>query len=858
MVSGPNEDRRPAVPAFQQLGSQIANSVTCPQRVAAWMVEGSTIMGWMNSVGAGLVVAVGAVGAVSSAHAQTGDDESNKNAASAPASAPSSAASLPAVRAAAMTATVANAGGMPAPGQDALPSVQPAAPPPPADAAAPQSSQDAAASSSQLEEIVVTSQKRRENLQNIPLSVITMDGEKASYLRGSGADIRFLSARVPSLTIESSFGRTFPRFYIRGLGNTDFDLNASQPVSMILDDVVLENPTLKGFPIFDVDRVEVLRGPQGTLFGRNTPAGIIKFQSKAPTMDFEAYGRATYGTFDFIGLEAAASGPIIDDILAVRMSILYERRDGWVTNTFTGEDNALEGFEDVAGRLQLLYTPNDKFRLLMNLHAHTLEGTARLFRANIIQPGTDDFVADFERDEISIDGQNSQSVTQLGFTTNLQYNAGPVTFTAIFGYEGAEIFTRGDIDGGFGAVFAPPSGPGFIPFPSESADGIPELRQYTGEARIATNNWDVVNFQLGSFFFREELVIDSFSFDTLNNGAVNGIAVQNQTTEAFALFASGSVDLLDNLRIAGGLRWSDDSRQFSASRSLSPIGAGSIGPLTAQPTAEFLSWDISATYGVTQDVNVYGRIARGFRAPSVQGRILFGDSISVAQKEKILSFEGGIKSELFDRRARINLAGFYYELSDQQLTAVGGEANFNTLLNSDKARGSGFELDAQLLPLSNVLITMGLSYNNTEIRDKNLAIVPCGGGCTVTDEPGNVEGTVNINGNPLPHAPEWIFNSTVRLSSPIHEDGEVFVFADLAYRSRINFFLYESEEFTDASLLEIGVRAGYARFDGRLELAFFSRNINNDLSRTGGIDFNNLTGFVNEPRTIGIEGRWQF
>ena len=125
-----------------------------------------------------------------------------------------------------------------------------------------------------LEEVIVTAQKREQDVQDVPSSVETLRDEDLDAITAAGADVRLLSARVPSLYVESSFGRTFPRFYIRGLGNTDFDRNASQPVSLIYDEVVLENPILKGFPAFDLDRIEVLRGPQGTLFGRNTPAGI--------------------------------------------------------------------------------------------------------------------------------------------------------------------------------------------------------------------------------------------------------------------------------------------------------------------------------------------------------------------------------------------------------------------------------------------------------------------------------------------------------------------------------------------------------------------------------------------------------
>ncbi|HKL63103.1 MAG TPA: Plug domain-containing protein, partial [Woeseiaceae bacterium] len=140
-----------------------------------------------------------------------------------------------------------------------------------------------------LEEIVVTAQRREENLQEVPISVTTLSGARFDNLFDTGEDIRALATRVPSLYAESSNGRLAPRFYLRGLGNTDFDLAASQSVSIIMDEVVQENVVLKSFPLFDIERVEVLRGPQGTLFGRNTPAGIVKFDTRKPTAETEGY-----------------------------------------------------------------------------------------------------------------------------------------------------------------------------------------------------------------------------------------------------------------------------------------------------------------------------------------------------------------------------------------------------------------------------------------------------------------------------------------------------------------------------------------------------------------------------------------
>ncbi|HBQ39794.1 MAG TPA: TonB-dependent receptor, partial [Halieaceae bacterium] len=150
----------------------------------------------------------------------------------------------------------------------------------------------------QLEEIIVTAQKREQSLLDVPLSVATLSGERFSAIFEGGADIRGLSARVPGLYVESSNGRAAPRFYMRGLGNIDFDLAASQPVSIIMDDVVKENVVLKSFPLFDVEQVEVLRGPQGSLFGRNTTAGIVKFDSRKPTRDLEGRAKVDIGELD--------------------------------------------------------------------------------------------------------------------------------------------------------------------------------------------------------------------------------------------------------------------------------------------------------------------------------------------------------------------------------------------------------------------------------------------------------------------------------------------------------------------------------------------------------------------------------
>ncbi len=705
-----------------------------------------------------------------------------------------------------------------------------------------------------MEEIVVTARKREQSSFEVPLSVSTLRGERFDAIRSSGMDVRFLSNRIPSLQIESSFGRIFPRFYIRGLGNTDFDLNASQPVSLLYDGVVLENALLKGFPAFDLDRVEVLRGPQGTLFGRNTPAGIVKFESARPTQTLEGYGRLNYGRFNSSNFEGAVSGPIVPSVLSARLSLLAQWRNDWVDNEHTGEDDVLGGHQDLAGRVQLLWTPMPELEARFKFHARDLDGTARLFRANILSKGEGSLVQNFARDRIAHDGPNEQTLRTQGLSAEVRYDIGDFQLVSLTGFERLTNFSRGDIDGGYGAAFLPVSGPGEIPFPSETASGIPSLRQFSQEVRLMSPAARRLTYQFGFYYFSEFVEMEDFNYDTLSGGALDGIARQEQTSTARAAFAALTFQMLENLELGAGLRLSSDAKNYTAWRDQAPAvtGAGPLDPIHKNPEDTVWSGDMSLRYQVAPSVQTYLRASRGFRAPSIQGRLLFGDAVTVADTETILSFEGGTKLRLWDQRLHLNIAGFQYFMQDQQLTAVGGETNFNRLVNADSTIGRGVEAELIFMPITALEVSAGLSYNHTRINDPNLAIQGCGAPCTMLDPPVG-DGIYSIDGNSLPQAPGWIADVALSYALSLPSDIRLVVSTDWAYRSRVRFFLYDSVEFADDWLLVGGVRLACLLPYNDIEVALIGRNILNDTSPTGGIDFNNLTGFVNEPRFWSLE-----
>jgi iron complex outermembrane recepter protein len=705
-------------------------------------------------------------------------------------------------------------------------------------------------------EIVVTAQRREENLQDVPLSVDVVSGDKLAAVNSGGGDIRAFAGRVPSLNIESSFGRTFPRFYIRGLGNTDFDLNASQPVSLVYDDVVLENPILKGFPVFDVSRVEVLRGPQGTLFGRNTPAGIVKFESVRPDVDNASYLKGSFGRFNSLGLEFAGGGNVSEEF-SMRFSGTFQRRSDWVDNIDLAGSKDLEGYSDFAGRLQLQWQPADNAKLRVTGQYRNFDGTARVFRANMFVPGTNDLrglasaTAPFRRDQVRADGLNFQKLRMLNVASTFEWDLGPATLTSVTGWWRGKYESRGDIDGGV------PAGPGFIPFSANSRDDVPDLDQLTQEVRIASNNDEGLTYQAGVFYFDESLAIASYNFGTPTTLTPNVTALQQQDSKAWGVFGSFTYPLTQQLSLTVGARYNNDRRRLDVGRT----GVfGAIGNGFARVKDDNLTWDASLTYAATDDINLYARVAKGYRAPSIQGRALFvfttvQDAISVADSETILSFEGGVKANL-GNKARFNLSVFKYDLEDAQLTAVGGTSNAARLINVDNVDGFGFEAEFEARPVDNMVLTAGLSYNRAKIDDPNAFITGCGGGCTVTDpvRPAS-PGIFSIDGNQLPQAPKWSLNWTAGYGVPVG-DGEIYAFTDWAYRSKVNFFLYTSAEFNDDHMLEGGLRLGY-RTD-KFDLAGFVRNITNDVSAVGGIDFNNLTGFVNEPRIWGVEASMKF
>jgi iron complex outermembrane receptor protein len=732
-----------------------------------------------------------------------------------------------------------------------------------------------------FESITVTAQKRTQSIQEVPISIATLNGEQFENIFSGGEDIIALAVRVPGLYAETSNGRVAPRFYIRGLGNTDFDLAASQPVSIVMDDVVKENVILKSFPLFDIEQVEVIRGPQGTLFGRNTTAGIIKFDSVKPSDNFDAYVKLGAGNLGTANFEGAVGGGLGKD-LAGRISVLSQDRDDWIDNNFTGQKDVIGGFNEKAWRGQLAYEPSAEFSALLSVHGRELDGTASVFRANILSKGSNDLNQNFDRGSVYYDGDidgngadnNPQKYENYGASLKLEFGLEDMSFTSITALENAQGSSLGDIDGGVtlseaadinGDGTTELTFPGNIAFIAVTQDNMDDLEQLTQEFRLASDTTGALNWQVGAFYYESSFNVTSI------DGFFGATTVFHDNT-TWAVFGQTSYDVNEKLNITGGVRYTKDDKSLVVGEQNVNGFALVIGAASVQEYADInvddgqVSWELSANYKIDQNTSVFGRVANGFRAQTIQGRdVAFEGSPSVAESETINSFEVGTKTDVLNDKLRLNVAVFYYQIDDIQFSAIGGGANNTALINADKGTGYGFEVDAQYLATDNLTLTAGYSYNHTEIQDDSLTVLPCGanpgfnftGNCTVLD-PSTDGFAVLIDGNPFPQAPETIFNFTARYAFPMGDDAEISIYTDWAFQGETNLFLYDSIEFKTNNNFEGGLRIAYDNFADDYSVALFARNITDEENIKGAIDFNNLTGIVNQPRIFGIEAKLHF
>ena len=480
-----------------------------------------------------------------------------------------------------------------------------------------------------------------------------------------------------------------------------------------------------------------------------------------------------------------------------------------------------------------------------------------MFRGNVFDKGSNKLNSNYSRDTVFFDGGggNEGYVKSRGTTLKVDWDVGDYTITSITArHDVYDRLGRGDIDGGFGCLFTcggVPSGPASTPFsPFNSpfvvdidTGGSPTVEQLTQEIRVASNLDGPLNYQFGMFYFDEKM--NSLSSSKNAGAAVfapNALSMIDNTS--WSIFGQGTYELTEQWTLTAGLRYTDDEKDADH---IDYTGNVATAPINL--TDDFLSFDLSLAYTWSDNTQVYGRVASGFRAPTIQDRIQDDPEVTTADSEDIMSYEIGIKGQA--DRFRYSAAAFYYEINDMQLVAIGGTSNSTTLLNAKEGTGMGVEAEIQYLLTDNLILSAGFGYADTEINDPDLA-VPAGPLTTPLD-PLNAAGFALIDGNPFQHAPEWTANIELDYTHPLSDDREFYFFTDWKWKGETQDFLYESKEYVFDTQFEGGLRVGYRDLTRNFEIGLFARNITDEDNPIGGIDFANNTGYVNEPRVWGGE-----
>lgn len=734
--------------------------------------------------------------------------------------------------------------------------------------AAPAQAQDAATAEGEgsgVKEIIVTAQKREQRLQDVPVSIVAISGAQLEEMKIT--DLRSIQGYVPNLSVLNS--GVNPVVFIRGFGSGPNNVAFDQEVSVYLDGIYGGRGAQFSAPFFDLERMEVLRGPQGALFGRNTAAGAISLVSAKPGSTFEGYLSAGYD-FERKGYEVSGvvSGPL-SDTLKARFAGKITRQDGYIRNLFDGDDDPQ--LRDELARLTLVWQPAAGVDITGKLEygSHLLRGGVTV-TGSLTGPTDFDEVADvrYISDNYAGAGLDEQSgIESWNGVVTANVDVGDHTITAIGGLSKFDTrrFTAYDERNPDGTV-----APGNAN--AKFGNGFPEnFEQWSGELRLTSPTGGFLEYVVGAYYDHSDYHLHQDTYYRQIAGTISGHQSTDfyQKGDAYSLYGQGTANFTPDLRLIAGLRYSHttkdavfNSRTVSGTQ-LNPIGPerrGSLSESYLDPSATFQA-------DLAPDIMFYASYGRGSKSGG-----FVSNTYNVAadgfqfKPERSTNYEAGIKSTLLNGRATINLTIFRTEFDDLQQSAYDPDRRTFFTRNAAKARSQGIEFDMQLAPSRTLQFNASLAYLDAKFVDYPGA--PCLAYETVAQcnsaDPASLAAH-NIAGLPLQFAPKWSGNVGVR-HTLYAGDFKIVSNANTSFRS--DYFI------ADGYSPIWGVQDGWAKLDARIQfgpqndrwnIALIGRNLFDEKTVGAAIRFPpSITGvarslnWMDEYRSLTLQGTVRF
>ncbi|MEM6680690.1 MAG: TonB-dependent receptor [Pseudomonadota bacterium] len=670
-----------------------------------------------------------------------------------------------------------------------------------------------------LETIFVTSLKRSDDLQNVPASISVFTPAKLEAFQLDS--IRDISRLTPNF-LGSSFTNTQPIFAIRGGANTLSAIGTSEPVGVYVDEVYLPRFSSADFELFDLESVEVLRGPQGTFFGRNVASGAIVLTSAKPSVDvLKVKAQAGYGNFNAYELRGLISGPV-SDTLAAKISVSQVERDGFGRDAITGQDQ--DNRQSTSVRTAALWHPNSAFEAILAFDYTSDSNGGRTLSA--IGFGSEDrrtsdlgVPQNFERDI-------------FGASLRLSYDAGHGAFLSISGYRESsseELFSFN------GLSFT------LLPFAFQQVDeDFEDPRTFSQELRYVSADNDQYSFIAGLFYLYE-----NSDRRVERNRFLNGAGIviqdiifdQNIKTNAFAAYVDGTYHLSDKIDISAGIRYTYEDRTAMLNFIDNGNAARSFQTGELQESFDAFTPRAALTYRPGDDVTLFASVSRGFTAGGFNTE---ADSLveitTPFDEETILSFEGGLKARFADRRGYANLVYFYQQYDNKQEFVFDTATFLGTILNAADATIQGVEIEAGFK--LNDYFSVDANYG---FLDTQFDRFPLGAN--------NPEGNT---GNELGNSPNNQFAITASGQYPVL-GGAADAFANISFSWTDSYFAGASNDpdLVIESYSLLGASIGIRTEDGRWAAELYGQNLTNEDFVLIPSDFIVQAEYLGAPRTYG-------
>ncbi|WP_114226897.1 MULTISPECIES: TonB-dependent receptor [Sphingomonas] len=708
-------------------------------------------------------------------------------------------------------------------------------------------------------EIVVTATKQSLSLAKTPAAISAITADQITP--GGIQNIGDLQTVVPSVSIGDQFGVN--RTFVRGIGLTSIDLGADGAVAFLQDGAMIARPSAQLSGFYDLEQIEVLRGPQGTIYGRGATAGAFNLVVKKPTLTPEGYARITLGNYNNRILEGAVSGPVAGDKLMIRLAGKYEKRDGYGTNLFTGNDIDNRNAYSVRGVLVSRLSSAVKVTVIAdhshekdsnyafhyfgptivpdNQLPHVLIGGRSIFdyyNALNQQPNFRNIYSDEE----PLNRRNGTGLTGI-----VDFNLGKLSLKSTTAWRKFHRFNRDDLDVSNVWMYG-------------RNDYTEDSKSFSQEV---TGTYNAGNLTLlGGLMYFHERLYGEVKVPTINLGVLfglpantfdNGFYLQQGTvrTSAYGAFLQGSLQVTPTVKITAGARYNYEKRAGAGFFRFDAIGVN-------VPTDKKKGWravtpKLLVEWEPDADTLVYGTITRGFKS----GVINVGSQNDVINPEYVWNYEAGFKRKLFDRRILLSGAVFYYDYKDLQVGFVNAQSIVETI-NAASARNYGAELELQGKVSDQLSVNAYGSYLNARFTDfcngyygaavarPGISYAPCP----------NQPGLVDLSGKRLPNAPTLSFGAGFDYTIPLGR-SKLVADADVSYQSKVYFTEFNNYDAQQKGFAMFNAGLTYSSPGDRFSIRGWVKNIGNKY-----VIANNIVaaatfayvrvGSLMPPRTYGV------